>query len=134
EFNPFLVQRLRKEPWEMFVAHEILHDSKFVMYTVICQGTVIFVSIEKGEHAGIQKGSLRVSGGRDDARHGWPLEGHDSVAPAGWAETHQRTQTFDSRHHRTNADPASSGTGCRWHRQKRRQTNHPALRLLFAFL
>jgi hypothetical protein len=73
-----------------------------------------------------------VSGGRDDARHGWPLERHDSVASPGWTETHQRTQAFHSRDHGAHADSASSGTRGRWHRQKRRQENDSSLRLLFA--
>jgi hypothetical protein len=34
-----------EEPWEMFVAHKILHDPKCVMYTDRRQGTVIFVSV-----------------------------------------------------------------------------------------
>ena len=29
---------------------------------------------------------------RDDASDGWPLERYDSVASAGWTETHQRTK------------------------------------------
>src|SRR5205823_5462530 len=36
--------------------------------------------------------------------------------------------------HRAHADPASSGTCCRWHRRKRRQENDSALRLLFTLL
>jgi DNA-binding HxlR family transcriptional regulator len=53
EFNSLLVQRLREEPWEMLVAHEILHDSEFVMYTVRCQGTAISVSV--GEKMPVSK-------------------------------------------------------------------------------
>ena len=74
-----------------------------------------------------------MSGGCDDAGHGWPLEGHDSVASAGWTETYERAEAFHSRNHGAHADPASSGTCCRWHRQERRQENDPPLRLLFAF-
>jgi hypothetical protein len=47
EFDPFHVQRFREEPWEMLVAHDILLDSEFVMYTVKCQGTAIFVSVRE---------------------------------------------------------------------------------------
>ena len=53
EFDAFLVQRLCEEPWEMLVTHEILHDSEFVMYTVRCQGTAIFVSV--GEEMPVSK-------------------------------------------------------------------------------
>jgi hypothetical protein len=70
----------------------------------------------------------------DDARHGRPLEGYDPMASAGGSETHQRTQAIHSRNHGAHADPASSGTCCRWHRQKRRQENDSALRLLFTLL
>src|SRR6266404_9280654 len=116
----------------MLVAHKILHASKCVMYTDKCQGTVIFVSAG-GKNVSFEKGSGRVSRRCDDARHGWPVERYDSVASAGWAETHQRTQAFHSRDHGAHADPAPSGTCCRWHRQKRRQENDSALRLLFTF-
>src|SRR5277367_2437381 len=85
------------------------------------------------KHASLEKGSGRVPSRRDDASHGRPLERYDSVASAGWAETHQRTQAFHSRDHRTHAHPASSGTCCRWHPQKRRQENDSALRLLLTF-
>ncbi len=34
EFDPFLVQRLREEPRQMLIAHEILHEFEFVVYTV----------------------------------------------------------------------------------------------------
>jgi hypothetical protein len=44
---------LRKEPWEMFVAHKILHDPKCVMYTDVSQGTAIFVS--EGEECQFRK-------------------------------------------------------------------------------
>src|SRR5258705_13580199 len=97
------------------------------------QGTVIFVSAG-GRNASLEKGSGRVSRRRDDARHGRPLERYDSMASAGWAATYQRTQAFHSGDHRAHADPASSGTCCRWHRRKRRQENIYALRLLFTLL
>jgi len=131
EFHPFLVQRLREESREMLVAHEILHDSECVMYPVRSQCTAIFVSA--GEKWRSAKGNFRMSGRRDDARHGWPLERHDSMASAGGTAAHQRTQAFHSRDHGAHADPPPSGTCCRWHREKRRQKNNSALRLLFAF-
>jgi len=53
EFDAPLVQRLREESWEMLIAHEILHDPEFVMYTVRCQGTAIFVSV--GENMPVSK-------------------------------------------------------------------------------
>src|SRR5580704_11845778 len=81
-------------------------------------------------NVGVQKGNLRVSGGCDDARDGWPVEGHDSLASAGWTEMHQRTEAFHPWDHRAHADSASSGTCCRWHRQKRRQEDDSSLRLL----
>ena len=34
EFDPFVVQRLREEPRQMLIAHEILHEFEFVVYTV----------------------------------------------------------------------------------------------------
>jgi hypothetical protein len=49
-----------------------------------------------------------VSRRRDDASRGRPLERYDSVASAGWAETHQRTQAFHSGDHGAHADPAPS--------------------------
>src|SRR5438105_1923596 len=103
------------------------------MCTDILQGTVIFVSAGE-RNASLEKGSGRVSRRRDDASHGRPLERYDSVASAGWAATYQRTQAFRSGDHRAHADPASSGTCCRWHRRKRRQENDSALRLLFTLL
>jgi hypothetical protein len=116
---------------EMLVAHKILHVSEFVMlycqmsrYCHICQYW--------SENACFEEGSRRVSGGRDDACHGWPLERYDSVAVTGWAGAHQRTQTFHSRDHGAHADPAPPGACCRRHRRKRRQENNSALRLLFA--
>src|SRR6266436_4092958 len=118
EFDAFLIQRLREQPWEMFVAHEILHDSEFVVlychmsrYCHICQC--------RRKNGGFEKGSWRVPGGRDDASNGWALEGHESVASTGRTEAYQRTQAFDSWNYGAHADPASSGTCCRRHRQKR---------------
>src|SRR5258708_40025722 len=98
------------------------------MCTDIFQGTVIFVSVGE-RNASLEKRSGRGSRRRDDASHGRPLEMYDSVASAGWAATYQRTQAVHSGDDRAHADPATSGTCCRWLARKRRHENDSALRL-----
>src|SRR2546430_10175265 len=70
------------------------------------------------------RSSGRVSRRRDDASHGRPLERYDSVASAGSAKTHQRTQAFHSRsEEHTSELQSQSNLVCRLLLEKKKNTS-----------